>query len=144
MNSDHITGSLMQTYRNTPLTPDDLLRLAATKPKRADVEAPREITITGNNVPACSRPYMNRAIDPETARTITRGRVRPRSSPLPDQQHERHEMTDETEKPTYREAVAELRRKYGYPPEKPTYREAVAELRREFGYAPEPDETDNR
>jgi hypothetical protein len=38
---------------------------------------PRPITVTGNNVPSCSRPYLNRTIDRETARVIASGRARP-------------------------------------------------------------------
>jgi hypothetical protein len=107
------TGGLVTQYMNTPLEPDDP-RCQLAKGKPADVQMPREITVTGNGG---SRPYLNK-IDQETARVITRGRVRPHSSPLPDQQHERHEMTDETDnKPTYQEAVAELRRKFGYAPD---------------------------
>jgi hypothetical protein len=102
------TGSLVNQSMNTPLEPDDP-RLQVTKRKPTDVEMPREITITGNNVPASSRRCLNRQLDPETARTITRGRV------LRNPTADASDATD-TEA-LYQAELAKLRRKYWIAPD---------------------------
>jgi hypothetical protein len=55
---DCMTGSMVSTAMNTPLELDDP-RLAAAALRPVDIERPRGITVSGNNVPAYSRPYLN-------------------------------------------------------------------------------------
>jgi hypothetical protein len=57
---DLMTGNLTSVAMNEPLEPDDpRLARARAKHRTADIERPRDVTVTGNNVPSCSRPYMN-------------------------------------------------------------------------------------
>ncbi len=72
---------------------------------------PGPITVTGNNVPSCSRPYLNK-IDRETARVITRGRALPRPNPEPN--HASREIDPEA---AYQAELAELQRRYGCAPD---------------------------
>jgi hypothetical protein len=112
------TGGLVTQYMNTPLEPDEAARLV---PKGRPLDAaflPRTPTVTGDNVPSSSRPYLNQPIDRATADAIARGRARPRATP---------------------DDVGEKDTKVPVP-----YQVALAELRRKFGYAPDDDETDNR
>lgn len=99
----HITGTNV-TEINAPQPSDSPGRPLG---KPADVHMPRGITVTGSNVPASSRPVVNRTLDQETARVITRGRARP--NPTPD--HDTGEI--DTEIVTYEEAAAALKAKYG-------------------------------
>jgi hypothetical protein len=104
-----ITGSLVSSQINPQLEPDDPRLQLANRGNASGVDFGPGLTVTGDNVPACSRPYMNRRLDPETARVITRGRV---ARPNPALGHEGGGEKD-TEVMTYEEAVAALKAKYG-------------------------------
>jgi hypothetical protein len=98
------TGGLVTQYMNTPLEPDEA---APVVPKGRPIDAaflPRTPTVTGDNVPSSSRPYLNQTIDRATADAIARGRARPRTTP--------DDVGSEI-KATYEEKLAELKAKYG-------------------------------
>jgi hypothetical protein len=57
---DLMTGSLVVGVINEPIDDGDpRLERARAQHRPADIERPRGVTVTGNNVPSCSRPYMN-------------------------------------------------------------------------------------
>lgn len=104
--------SLEISYANRPLDSDEAAALVL---KRRPIDAgflPRTPTVTGDNVPASSRPYLNQTLDRATADAIARGRARPRTTP-DDVGADVHDLDHKTRKARYAQELAALKAEYG-------------------------------
>jgi len=111
---DLMTGDMVSTVMNTPLEPGDPGLAAANRRRRAEVEMPRPVEVTGNQMPS-NYADLTKPIH-ENLRPVTPDWWSPPPTPATTPQ------SRASNRQTYEAEIAALRRKYGRdePDETPT------------------------